>query len=84
MKFNRQLAVLCAALFLVGCAEERKSYMRHPLVREMKLMPAPNLVPETSTQAEPLPPPRPALPYEGSTLITAPVIQSLEHTPAPR
>lgn len=69
-------------LALAGCAEERKSYMRHPLVREMQLMPAPQTVPETSTQAEPFPPPRPILAQESSTLVDVPMIQSPERTPA--
>lgn len=73
-----------ALVFLAGCAEERKSYMRHPLVREMKVSPASPTVPETSTQAEPVPPPRPILPYEASSLITVPMIQSEERTPASR
>ena len=76
--------IVCVVFLLAGCAEERKSYMRHPLVREMKVMPAPANVPETSTQAEPFPPPRPVLPHEASTLVTAPTIQSPERTPAPQ
>jgi hypothetical protein len=69
---------------IAGCAEERKSYMRHPLVREMKLMPAPANVPENSTLAEPLPPPRPILPNESSGLVSVPTIQTNERTPAPQ
>lgn len=69
---------------MAGCAEERKSYMRHPLVREMKVMPAPAKVPETSTQAEPVPPPRPELPHEASSFVTLPMIKSGESTPAQR
>ena len=66
-----------------GCAEEHKSYMRHPLVREMKVMPAPAHVPETSSQAEPFPPPPPVLPQEDARLLTVPMIKSNERTPAP-
>jgi hypothetical protein len=77
------LIALCAIMAATGCAEERKSYMRHPLVREMKVMPAPANGPETSTLAEPLPPQRPLLPHEGSGLVSVPMIQSNERTPAP-
>src|SRR5258708_4009006 len=73
-----------ALIALAGCAEERKSYMRHPLVREMKVMPAPQHVPETSTQAEPVAPPRPILPDEKSTLVDIPTIQTPDRTPVPR
>jgi len=67
-----------------GCAEERKSYMRSPLVREAKVTPAPPREPEYSTQAEPSPPPRPVLPDEPSSFVTVPMIQSLDRTPVPR
>lgn len=74
---------IVALVFFCGCAEERKSYMRHPLVREMRVMPVTSYVPETSTQAEPTPPPRPDLPDDPSTLVNVPTIQSKERTPAP-
>ncbi len=83
-----RLHLLFAGLALVplsvGCAEERKSYMRHPLVRELRLMPAPVKVPDIATPAEPVPPPRPVLPDDPSTLVTAPTIRSDERTPAER
>jgi hypothetical protein len=49
------------ATVLLGCQQE-KSYLRHPLVREMNITPGPISEPENSTQAEPYPPPRPYLP----------------------
>jgi hypothetical protein len=80
----RFLSILCVAAAIAGCAEERKSYMRNPLVREMKVVPGSARVPETSTQAEPVPPPRPVLPDDPSTLISAPTIRTNERTPAPQ
>ena len=74
--------VAILVIWFVGC-EGRKSYMRHPLVAQAKVVAGPINEPEILTQVEPYPPPRPNLEIEASNLITVPMIKSSERTPAP-
>ena len=73
--------VLLFAVSSLGCGG-RKSYTRHPLVAQSKVVAGPINVPETQTPAEPYAPPRPNLEVELSNLSTVPMIQSSEKTPA--
>jgi hypothetical protein len=72
------------ALLIAGCqSSNSKSYLRSPLVRELRISPGPPGEPENSTQAEPYPPPRPILPDEPSNFAAVPMIQTPDRTPAP-
>jgi len=48
-----QRIVVLGILAGLGCGERHKSYMRHPLIREMKVTAGETADTETSTQAEP-------------------------------
>jgi hypothetical protein len=78
-RFGQILLVigLCAS----GC-ESPKAYMRHPLVKEMRVMKDPVVEPERATQAEPFAPPRPNMPSDPLEFPTTTVIRTPEHTPA--
>jgi hypothetical protein len=68
---------------IVGCQSAPKSYMRNPLVRELRVAPGPVSDVENSTPADPYPPPRPILPDEPSSVANVPMIQTPERTMAP-
>ena len=81
MRFSiRCLAILVALAPLIGC-EQRKSYLRDPLVRQLNVIVGPATEPENATQIEPYPPVRPALPDEANVAAT-PVVHTEERTPA--
>ena len=77
------LITLGFAFLVAGCQPGSKSYMRSPLVRELRITPGPPGEPEISTQAEPYPPPRPILPDEPSSFAALPMIQTPDRTPVP-
>jgi hypothetical protein len=80
---SRRLAIL-ALVLLCGCQhKDRQAYRRNPLVRELNVAPGPAAAPETATQAEPYPPPRPHLPADPSSFASVPHVQSPERTPVP-
>jgi hypothetical protein len=82
MRFSfRRLAVLLALAPLIGC-EQRKSYMRDPLVRQLNVIAGPVSEPENATQVEPYPPVRPVLPDDPANIAVAPIVQTEERTPA--
>ena len=77
------IAALLSFTVLSGCKSPVKPYMRNSMVREMNVTASPITEPETATQAEPYPPPRPILPDEPSHLATVPMIRTPERTPVP-
>jgi hypothetical protein len=82
MRFCR-LSILFVFAALIGC-EEHKSYMRDPIVRQLKVIAGPVSEPERATPAEPYPPVRPVLPDDPSSVVVAPMVQSPQRTPAPQ
>ncbi len=75
------LAIVLALAPLIGC-EQRKSYLRDPLVRQLNVIASPASVPENATQIDPYPPVRPILPDEPTNIAVAPIVQTAERTPA--
>ncbi len=62
-----RLCSLCVVA--IGCGQN-KSYLRHPLVRQLNVIAGPVSEPETATQAEPYPPARPTQPDEFPNVAT--------------
>ncbi len=71
-RYMWQRIVFALVLLAPGCADRHKSYMRHPLIREMNISASAAADTEVSTQVEPYPPPRPALPSDPSHIAVLP------------
>jgi len=77
----RGLAILLALAPLIGC-EQRRAYLRDPLVRQLNVIAGPASEPENATQVEPYPPVRPVLPDEPASVAVVPIVQTGERTAA--
>jgi hypothetical protein len=82
MRFSiRGLAIVLALAPLIGC-EQRKSYLRDPLVRQLNVIASPASMPENATQVDPYPPVRPVLPDDPANIAISPIVQTADRTPA--
>jgi hypothetical protein len=66
---KRRLLPLLLIAGALGCNQHR-SYMRHPLINEMDVTSGPVAKRDNATQADPYPPPRPALPIDPASVAS--------------